>query len=167
MFTQLLDVFGFLSVLLRGGALALESLVLGGAIFSVWVLRPLEARWRGQGCTLIDASRRLIFCSAAALAAVQVCYVAADCAVLAGTTDLRMQDLVGANFFIGGVGGACAALLISVITAPGNWKPTPLLLAPAADRSWSRGEQVFRPQRVALDAELPLRPASPAVGPHM
>jgi nitrate reductase NapE component len=36
---QLLDIFAFLSVLLRGTALALESLVVGGAAFTVWILQ--------------------------------------------------------------------------------------------------------------------------------
>ncbi len=132
MLTQLLDVFGYVSVLLRGGALALASLVVGGAIFTVWILKPLDALCGPQAGALIKSSRRLMFYSAAALTVVQVCYVAADAAVLAGTTGMRLRDVAGANFFIAGVAGASAALAIVAITARRNWRPTPVLLAPAA-----------------------------------
>ncbi len=68
MLTQLLDVFSFLSVLLRGCALALESLILGGAIFAVWILIPLRKKWGSQVDAVVQSSRRLIFWSAVALA---------------------------------------------------------------------------------------------------
>jgi hypothetical protein len=87
---QLLDVFGFVSVLLRGGALALNSLVLGGVAFLTFV-RPTEAA--------MAAARRLIFYSAASLAVVQICYVGADSMVLAQTAGLRLGELAGAIFF--------------------------------------------------------------------
>ena len=131
MLTQLLDVFSYVSVLLRGGSLALESLVLGGAIFTVWILKPVDALWGPQAGALIQSSRRLMFYAAGALAFVQVCYVAADSAVLAGTTGLHVRDMAGANFFIAGVTGASAALAVAAITARRRWRPTPVLLAPA------------------------------------
>jgi putative copper resistance protein D len=129
--TQLLDIFGFLSVLLRGGALVLASLVVGGVIFSLWILRPLHAQYGQQDAALIKSSRRLLFCSAVALAFVQFCYVAADSTVLAKTTGLPIRDVAGANFFIAGMAGAAAALIIAAITMRDQWKPSALLLAPA------------------------------------
>src|SRR5215468_10931492 len=106
--TQLLDVFSFLSVLLRGATLALASLVMGGAIFSLWILKPLHSSWGPQPGTLVQPVKRLVFSSAVALALVQSCYVAADCAVLAGTTTLHIQDVAGANFFLAGVAAVAA-----------------------------------------------------------
>ena len=38
---QLLDVFGFLSVLLRGLTLLFQSLVIGGLVFNLFVLGPV------------------------------------------------------------------------------------------------------------------------------
>jgi putative copper resistance protein D len=119
---QLLEIFGFLSVLLRGSVLALNSLVLGGVAFLLMV-RPSEpAR---------AASRRLVLRSALALAMIQALYVLADSTVLMETAELKLQELIGANFFIAGSAAVCAAIAIVVLTlrAPGrrDW----LLLIPA------------------------------------
>src|SRR4051794_13315740 len=100
--TQLLDIFSFASVLLRGFALALQSLIVGGAIFSIWMLKPLNVAWGAQAQSIVQSSRRLILCSAVALALVQACYLAADSVLLMETTGLNWRDITGANFFIAG-----------------------------------------------------------------
>ena len=132
MVAQLLDIFGFLSVLLRGAALALQSLVIGGAVFSVWILKPVETQWEPQVQEMLQSCRRLIFWSALALACVQSCYVAADSAVLLATTGLRLRDVAGAGFFVAGAAGAFAALITAAIVRRYSWRPTPALLAPSA-----------------------------------
>jgi putative copper resistance protein D len=129
---QLLDIFGFLSVLLRGAALALQSLVIGGVVFSVWILKPGETQTEPQILEILQSCRRLIFWSALALACVQSCYVAADSAVLLGTTGLRLRDVAGAGFFVAGVAGAFAALITGAIVRRLSWRPTVALLAPSA-----------------------------------
>ena len=101
MLTQLLDVFSFISVLLRGAALAFESLILGGVVFSFWILRPLsvllDSPVRAPGAeSTADYVVRL------ALALVQICYVTADSVLLTGTTGLGWRDLAGAGFFVSG-----------------------------------------------------------------
>src|SRR3954451_287602 len=111
--TQLLDVFSFLSVLLRGCALALESLILGGAIFAVWILRPLRKKWGSQVDAVVQSSRRLIFWSAVALALIQLCYLGSDSSLLVGTTGLGWLDLAGATFFIAGLTSAAAAVVVA------------------------------------------------------
>jgi hypothetical protein len=45
---RLLDIFGFLSVLLLGVALALQSLIIGGAVFSVWILKTVATQREPQ-----------------------------------------------------------------------------------------------------------------------
>ena len=131
MLTQLLDVFGFLSVVLRGGALAFESLVVGGAVFSVWILRPLAQRWGSEAAPAIQSAGRLLYWSGLGAAFVEIGYVAADSAVLAGTTGLRLGELARANFFIAGVTAALAGLGTAWLCARRRWRPTPVLLAPA------------------------------------
>jgi putative copper resistance protein D len=129
--TQLLDVFGFLSVLLRGSAFAFESLILGGAIFSAWILGPLYTRWGLEAGGSIQSARRLLFWSAVGFAAVESAYLATDSAVLAGTTGLGWREVAGANFFIAGATAILAALLIASLTIIRS-KPTAWLLAPAS-----------------------------------
>ena len=102
MLTQLLDVFSFVSVLLRGAALAFQSLILGGVVFSFWILRPLSVLPDSPGDGILGPSRRLITWSALALALVQICYVTADSVLLTGTTGLGWRDLAGAGFFVSG-----------------------------------------------------------------
>jgi putative copper resistance protein D len=127
--TQLLDVFSFLSVLLRGGSLAFESLVLGGAAFSLWVLGPL--RWKAPTELLTQSCRRLICWSAAALIVTQGCYVIADSGILAGAAGLGLSDITGANFFLAGSAAIVAGAAVALATARKTWAPSPGLLAPA------------------------------------
>jgi putative copper resistance protein D len=148
--TQLLDVFGFLSVLLRGGALASSALVLGGAIFVLWVCpRTGEA---------LQSCRRLLWWSAGALAVVQLCYVAADSAILAATAGLPLRDIAGANFFLAGVGAICAAAAIGAL-ARRTGRPAHGILIPAAVvvsalimTSHAAGRVNQRPLLIALTA---------------
>ena len=123
MAAQLLDVFSFLSVLLRGLVLAANSVVLGGILFWLLILPHGKAQ---------VSIRRMIFWSAIALAAVQIGYVAADSAVLAATTGLQLNDLAGAGFFLAGSAAACAAILIALLSRRGSYSRQWELLVPAA-----------------------------------
>jgi putative copper resistance protein D len=128
--TPLLDVFSFVSVLLRGAALAFQSLVLGGVIFTLWILRPLGEP-AGAAMGLARSARQLMLCSAVALAFVQSSYVATNAVLLAETTGLAWGDVIGANFFLFGTTCAIASLIIAAITARRDWRPGPALLLPA------------------------------------
>jgi putative copper resistance protein D len=93
---QLLDIFGFLSVLLRGLTLAFEASTVGGVIFlSVIAGNNADGSTRHR---LI----RAVTVSALALAGVQICYVAANAGILIGSTDLTWTDVAGAGFFLAG-----------------------------------------------------------------
>ncbi len=129
MLTQLLDVFGFLAVVLRGGALALSSLVTGGAIFTLWTLRPLS--WM-QREAMQGPCRRLLRWAAIGLVLTEACYLAADSAILAGTADLRLSEVAGANFFLAGLAAICSALIIAALTWRRKWIPDSTVLAPCA-----------------------------------
>src|SRR5947208_17066646 len=111
MLTQLLDVFGFLSVLLRGLILALTCLLLGGVSFTLWILpsSASEAVW--QPC------RRLVVWSATALAITHFCCVELNTAILGGTAGLPLREIAGANFFIVGLAGISAATAIACMAA--------------------------------------------------
>jgi copper resistance protein D len=127
--TQLLDVFSFISVLLRGAALALESLILGGVVFSFWILRPLSVHPDSPDGGIMESSRRLIAWSALGLAFVQICYVMADSVLLTGTTGLGWRDLAGAGFFISGSTSAVVALITAAIVRRRGSAPRPALMA--------------------------------------
>jgi copper resistance protein D len=124
---QLLDIFGFVSVLLRGGVLALSSLVLGGAVFATFV-RPA-----GNAQTAV---RRLIFWAGMALILVQICYVGVDSLVLMQTVGLGPGELAGANFFMAGTAAVLGATVLVILIFCVASLPDPVLLIPAAI-AWS------------------------------
>jgi putative copper resistance protein D len=105
---QLLDIFGFLSVLLRGLTLAFEALTIGGVIFLLGISRNgrADASARNLTCGVIVASL--------ALAVVQICYVAASAGILIGSTDLNWTDIADAGFSIAGALIATGALMIAI-----------------------------------------------------
>jgi putative copper resistance protein D len=120
---QLLSIFGFLSVLLRGATLAFEALVAGGVLFILICLVD-GAPETAAGC------RRLIRWSAAALALAQLISIGIDAAILRGTTDLSLIDIATAGFFMAGAASALAAIgcvLFARYFKPANW----LMLLPA------------------------------------
>ncbi len=86
---QLLDIFGYLSVLLRGLTLSFEALSVGGVIFLLVVARS-------------EPTLHVLSCFAGLLAIAQVCSVGLNCAILAGTTDMKWVDMAGATFCISG-----------------------------------------------------------------
>ncbi len=113
--SQLLEVFGFVSVILRGLTLSLQTLAVGGVVFLLCILRERDTRTAG-----------LIRWAASALAITQLFYLAIDSALLAGTTGLGLPDLIGADYFI----AACATIAGSLILAvlPPSW----LMVVPSA-----------------------------------
>ena len=147
MAAQLLDIFGFLSVLLRACTLALNSLVLGGAGF-LTIVRP-------AGAPQISV-RRLIFCSALALALVQLCYVSINSMVLVETAGLQLQELAGADFFRAGLAAALAAAVIAILTARPSgvgWElavPAAIVLSALVLTSHAAGRLEHRPALSAL-----------------
>jgi copper resistance protein D len=86
-----IDIYGFLSVTLRGFLLAAQALTIGGLAF---LLLPGP---RPDFEALQRSARRLLFWSAAALCAGEALSAAALVAMLAGTLDLPLTDLLGAD----------------------------------------------------------------------
>ncbi len=105
--TQFLDIFGFLAVLLRGLTLAFEALTVGGVVFLLAVARPPASD------DVRSRVARWIIWFALALAVIQISSVAANSAVLIGSTDMVLGDVAWAGFWVSGllmvVGSAVAA----------------------------------------------------------
>ncbi len=85
------------AVLLRAGTLACQSLLIGGIVFCVGILRGEQKR---DG--LFAKARRLLVGAALGLIGAQVLFVALDSAMLMGTSDLRVADLLTANYVLAG-----------------------------------------------------------------
>lgn len=91
---QLLDLFAFLSVLLRAMTLAFEALTIGGVIFILVIAQTHSGREVGWGL-----SRVSILCSIL-LAFTQILFVTANSVILMNTTGLSWTEVSGANYCI-------------------------------------------------------------------
>jgi copper resistance protein D len=113
MLLKLVDLFSLFSVVLRAGTLVFQSILLGGAVFRLWVARP-SGRISTDGIGRVQAStRHLLRTSALGLVAVQLLYLYVNSAVLMTTAELRFSEVVGANFFVSG----CLVLAASLVAA--------------------------------------------------
>lgn len=112
---KLVDIFGYLAVLLSAGTLVGQSLLLGGLLFLYWIARP-SLELSGEALDEVRrAGLRLFRASAIALAVVQVLYLYVNSAVLMATAEIGFREAAGANFFVAGSVMLIAALLIALL----------------------------------------------------
>jgi putative copper resistance protein D len=121
MLVKLVDLFSFLSVVLRAGTLVFQSVLLGGVLFVLWTARSSPLASEGSIAHVRASSWKLLRLSAVGLAIVQLLYLYVDSAVLMATADIGFSGVVGANFFISG-GIVLVAALFTAIVASGNKK---------------------------------------------
>ena len=129
---ELLDIFGFLAVLLRGGKLVLQTLIVGGVAFLLIILTPGTISSPSDASRLRSSCRKLIALSAIALALTQLVYLFVHSAVLMQTADMRLSEIVGAGFFLAGAGTAFAALLVVAVALVEKRQTTSVLLVSSA-----------------------------------
>ena len=110
---QLVDVFGFISVLLRGLNLALTSLAVGGLVFTALIVpKGLEQFPLDLECAM-RRSRLWIRRTCFVLVVVQAFWLAANSAILMDTTGLSLLQIAGANYFLSGLVIIAVALAIA------------------------------------------------------
>lgn len=113
----LLDIYGFLSVVLRGLVLSAQSLAVGGIFFLALLARPLAPRLGAPGVAALERCRRLLLWSAVAFASVELISVLLECLVLAGTAEISLAEAFGADFARFGVTAAAAAIVAAMLAA--------------------------------------------------
>jgi len=87
MMLQLVDVFGYLSVILRAGTLVGQSLLLGGVLFLLWIARPSGDLPVAGFERVLSASRTMLRIAAIGLAVVAV--VVSVCGLRSGRSCWR------------------------------------------------------------------------------
>ena len=112
---QLLNLFGFLSVLLRAVTLATQTLAVGGVIFMLVVARPLHLTEDQSANAMQRSWKRLVALSALGLAAAQVISLSINSAVLMATADLSLGEVVGASFFLAGAVSVMASVSLALV----------------------------------------------------
>jgi copper resistance protein D len=127
----LLDIFGFLSVMLRGIVLTAQSFAIGGIVFLTLLLNPLARRLGMDGAAALRRCHRLLRWSALAFAGVELLFVLTEATVLAGTVDISLGDALGADFARFGIVAVAAALVTAALAgrplAKDRFSPLPLL----------------------------------------
>src|ERR1051326_4480180 len=106
----LIDIFGYLSVIIRGAVLVTQSFVIGGIAFLL-LTRSVSRELGSDGERLEIRVRRFFFWSALAFTLAEIAFVAVQCAVLMGTVDLGLGDVLGADFALAGLTLAGAGLV--------------------------------------------------------
>ena len=120
MLVKLVDLFSFLSVVLRAGTLVFQSVLVGGAMFVLWTARSSPAA-PGLGMARVQGSSwKLLRWSALGLAGVQLLYLYVDSAVLMVSADIPFRGVVGANFFLSGTIVLVAAVFTALVAGGGK-----------------------------------------------
>src|SRR5438876_8895297 len=125
---RLLQIFGFLSVLFRGATLTFQSLVVGGVVFLIFVLRRANV----EADALKPVCLRWIRRAAFALAAMQIAYVLANSLILMQSAGISLAEVSGASFVLAGALGILSAFTILALAGPRHSNGYADLLLPAA-----------------------------------
>ena len=121
----LVDLFGYLGILLHGLVIVSQSFALGGVLFLLLLARPC-ADLLGPGIVRRVAGIAAI--AAVCLAGVEALNVSMQLAVLTSTLDVPLGDVITANFALAGIVKAAAALVLAFLLQRGAGA-SPLLAA--------------------------------------
>lgn len=108
----LVDLFGYLSIVLHGLVIVAQSMALGGVLFLIFLARPFAASLP-DGAGLVRRTARIAGWAAIGLAAGEALTVAMQSAVLMSTLDLPFSSIVGASFALAGLAKMTASLLLA------------------------------------------------------
>ncbi len=125
---RLLQIFGFLSVLLRGATLTFQSLTAGGIVFLCLILRNSAKASDEIQTVCLRWIRRF----ALVLVAMQISYLLANALILMRSAEISLSEVGGANFVLAGALGIAASLTIVALSSPGRAGFHYDLLLPAA-----------------------------------
>jgi putative copper resistance protein D len=102
----LVDLFGYLGIILHGLAIVAQSMALGGTFFLLLAARPLAGP---LGPQIVARTARIAAISALALVLVEFLNVALQSAVLMSTVGLSLGAVLGADFAVASLIKAAAA----------------------------------------------------------
>ncbi len=127
--SRLVDLIGYLGILLHGLVIVSQSMALGGMLFLVCLARPFAG---AVGPDVLRRTAGIAAWSALSLVGVELVNVALQTAVLVTTVDLPVLNVLQANFAVAGIVKmlAAAALAVLLRRGAGAW---PLLAAGAVE----------------------------------
>src|SRR5271167_1971543 len=113
---KLVDIFGYLTVLLSAGTLIGQSLLLGGVVFLYYIARPGAEVPAGTLQPVLASSRRCLRIAAIGLAVVEALYLYINSAVVMATAEIPFREVTGANFFIADSIILVAAVNVAIVS---------------------------------------------------
>jgi putative copper resistance protein D len=124
---RLVDLIGYVGILLHGLVIVSQSMALGGMLFLVLLARPYAAE---VGTRLVRRTALIAAWSAVALVGVELVNVSLQTAVLTTTLDLPVSNILQANFAVAGIVKMLAAATLAALL----WRDAraPWLLAAGA-----------------------------------
>jgi putative copper resistance protein D len=126
----LVDLFGYLSIVVHGLTILSQSTALGGVLFLVFLAHPLAPRLGPAGQGIASGTARIAGYAAIALLLSEAATVALQAAVLIDTVDLSLGEVLTAGFAVAGlVKTAAAASLAFVLLSLRERAPLVPLLA--------------------------------------
>lgn len=129
----LLDLFGYLSIIVHGFTIVSQTVAIGSVLFIALLLRPLSPRLGAIGQNIERTCAAIAGWCAMGLVLCEVITIALQGAVLIGTVDLSLSEVLTASFAIAGIIKASAAALIALILfGRGQRAPITPLIALAA-----------------------------------
>ena len=124
----LVDLFGYLEIILHGLVILSQSMALGGVLFFLLLARPLAAELLG-GQAIARQTARIAGWAALALVLCEGLTLGLQGAVLVDTVDLTVWQVLGAHFAIAGLVKCAAALLLALCLLGRRGTPAAVLLA--------------------------------------
>lgn len=125
----LVDLFGYLSVVVHGLVIVAQSVAFGSVFFLALLLRPLAGRLGPDGINLTASVGRVVVWSAVGLVLAEALYIGLQVAVMLDTTGMDLGKALTASFALSGLAKAvCAALIATLVVAWGPRASAPALV---------------------------------------
>jgi putative copper resistance protein D len=118
---KLVDIFGYLAVVLSAATLVGQSLLLGGALFIFWIARPGPNLSDGNLKRVRARSLRMFRGAAIGLVIVQLLYLYVNSSALMASAEIGFREVTGANFFIASTIMLVASLVVAVLVGEGKY----------------------------------------------
>lgn len=112
----LTDLFAYLSILVHGLTIVAQSMMLGGILFWVCLARPFEEELGAAGTRIAANAQTIVFWSACGLILSESMTIALQGAILMGTVDLDLGEVLSAGFAVAAlIKIGCAAAAIAAL----------------------------------------------------
>ena len=108
---RLVDLIGYVGILLHGLVIVSQSMALGGMLFLVLLARPFA----GLLGPVVGRTAAIAAWSAMALVGVEAVNVGLQTAVLVTTVDLPVGNVLSANFAVAGIIKTAAAGVLALL----------------------------------------------------